>query len=112
MVEQAVANYEGLIFPEPLERLATLRQYSESELRGYRLTLKTSNKPRVSVLIPVYNQLDHTLHCLESIAEHSPSIPYEVVVANDCSTDLTAEVVAKIEGVRLINNSINLNVKN
>ena len=49
-------------------------------------------KPIVSIVIPVYNEFDYTYGCLRSILENSGDIPYEIILADDCSTDLTKEI--------------------
>lgn len=53
----------------------------------------------VSLIIPVYNQLDFTLACLASVQQDSGEIPYELIVVDDASTDRTREVIAQIPGL-------------
>ncbi len=49
------------------------------------------DRPVCSVVIPTYNGLALLESCLASIARHRPrTIPIEVIVADDCSTDATA----------------------
>ena len=49
------------------------------------------DRPVCSVVIPTYNGRSLLETCLASIARHRPaSIPIEVIVADDCSTDATA----------------------
>lgn len=64
--------------------------------------------PLVSIVIPVYNQFDYTYHCLESILRHSGSVSYEILLADDCSTDLTKEIEKIITGIHVIRNQTNL----
>jgi GT2 family glycosyltransferase len=46
-----------------------------------------SHSPFVSVIIPHYNDLDHLVHCLESLRRQSvPRERYEVIVADNNST--------------------------
>jgi len=50
-----------------------------------------AGRPRVSILIPVHNRLDLTRPCLDSVfATAEPSIPSEIIVIDDDSTDGTA----------------------
>lgn len=64
--------------------------------------------PQVSIVIPVYNQFDFTYHCVESIIKNSGDITYEILIGNDCSTDLTTQIEQIIPGVRCITNEKNL----
>jgi len=64
--------------------------------------------PIVSIIIPVYNQFSYTYHCLHSILKNSGNVPYEVIVANDGSTDLTTKIEDVVENVVVINNDQNM----
>ena len=48
--------------------------------------------PKVSIIIPVYNEFEYTYNCLKSILKNSGDVPYEIIVADDCSSDLTVRV--------------------
>ncbi len=50
--------------------------------------------PAISVIIPVYNQLDYTLQCLESIFAAPPASSFEVIVVDDASQDETPSVLS------------------
>ncbi len=71
-------------------------------------SVATSLHPKVSIIVPVYNQFHYTYACLKSIAVNSGEIPYEVLIANDCSTDLTTQLEEIIGGVKVITNEENL----
>ena len=64
--------------------------------------------PQVSIVIPVYNQFEFTYHCVESIIKNSGDITYEILIANDCSTDLTTHIDEILPGVKCITNERNL----
>ena len=65
--------------------------------------------PDVSIILPVYNNLKLTIECLLSIAEHTdPSVSYEVIVADDASSDATAAVMGTVANLRLARNPENL----
>ncbi len=72
------------------------------------LEIVASEAPQVSVIIPVYNNIAHTLHCLKSISQVGARTPYEVIVVDDCSSDETQAVLAHCRGVRVVKNEKNL----
>jgi glycosyltransferase involved in cell wall biosynthesis len=53
-------------------------------------------KPRISVLVPTYNQAHFILECIESIRAQHIDFPIEILVGDDASTDDTADVVQRI----------------
>lgn len=62
-----------------------------------------SEKIFVSIIVPAYNEEDHIAKCLDSLLSLDyPKDEYEIIVANDGSTDKTAEIVEKFP-VKLIN---------
>lgn len=72
------------------------------------LEIAAAEAPQVSVVIPVYNNIAHTLHCLKSIAAVGARTPFEVIVVDDCSSDETQAVLAHCRGVRVLKNEKNL----
>ena len=58
-----------------------------------------SGAPRASIIIPVYNNLLYTLTCIVSVLESAPAVAFEIIVADDCSTDGTAEIISLIGGL-------------
>jgi len=47
----------------------------------------------VSIIIPVFNQLEYTHACLASLQTVEEQAPFEVIIVDDCSTDATADDV-------------------
>lgn len=88
--------------------LALLSLDDIAELEKNPLVVPTSNSPRVSIIIPVYNQFAYTYNCIKAIAEHSGDISYEVIVADDCSTDKVKKLSEFIKGIRIYRNEKNL----
>lgn len=66
------------------------------------------HEPEVTVLVPTYGNLAVTLNCLQSIAEHPPSVPYEVLVIEDASGDPGMQVLSRVKGLRYEVNPENL----
>lgn len=92
---------KSLVAEEPqTEQLATTKSV---------IVLPKSDRPTVSIIIPVYNQLQYTLQCLQALVNHLQATTLiEVIVINDCSQDKTEETLSEIEGLILINNNQNL----
>jgi len=69
----------------------------------------TSKSPDVSVIIPVFNQIHYTLACLISLFESQPNSDFEVIIADDCSTDETSTIFSKFsDRIRVIRTPGNL----
>lgn len=66
------------------------------------------DRPRVSVIIPVYNQLHFTAACLQSISHANTATSFEVIVVDDASADDTARWLKRCRGIRALNNPENL----
>ncbi|ASK97519.1 glycosyltransferase [Xanthomonas campestris pv. merremiae] len=62
--------------------------------------LPHSPTPRVTVVIPVYNHIAHTLACLRALAAHPPLLSVEIIVVDDGSSDATAEQLPQIAGLQ------------
>jgi GT2 family glycosyltransferase len=61
----------------------------------------------LSVLIPVFNQAELTRACLEALRDHT-SVPFEVVVVDNGSSDGTAELLRAWPGVKTLRLERNL----
>jgi GT2 family glycosyltransferase len=60
----------------------------------------------VSIIIPVFNQLEYTHACLDSLQTEEQT-PFEIIVVDDCSTDKTAEALSKLDGITYLRNESN-----
>lgn len=72
-----------------------------------RLVFPKEDGPLVSIIIPVYNQIHYTYLCLLSILEHTKDVAYEVIIADDVSTDATAQLERYVEHVVICRNETN-----
>ncbi len=72
-----------------------------------RLKFEKVENPMVSIVIPVYNQIHYTYACLLSILEHTKDVSYEVIIADDVSTDATARLSEFAEGLVICRNTTN-----
>lgn len=72
-----------------------------------KLRFERQEHPTVSIVIPVYNQIHYTYACLVSILEHTKDVSYEVLIADDVSTDATARLADFAEGLVICRNKEN-----
>ncbi len=72
------------------------------------LVIPFSADPVVSVIVPTYGQVQLTLMCLASIADHAPAMPIEVIVVDDAWNGADAQCLGQVSGIRLIRNETNL----
>src|SRR5947209_6005261 len=68
------------------------------------LSVPFSADPVVSVIIPTFGQVQFTLRCLASIAEHKPRLPIEVIVVDDAWGGSDVAALGLVEGIQLIRN--------
>src|SRR5205814_7326418 len=64
-------------------------------------------KVEISIIIPVFNQSQFTHACLASLQTIDERSTFEVVVVDDCSTDETAQLVPRMQGVVYLRNERN-----
>jgi hypothetical protein len=72
------------------------------------LSLPTSDRPLVSIIIPAYGKPALTLQCLKSMAAFPPAAPFEVIVTDDASGDPGVDLLREAAGLRLEINPVNL----
>ena len=67
-------------------------------------TRKNPNfEPKVSVVIPAYNEEKNIQECIESVySSNYPKNKIEVIVVDDGSTDGTLKIVKKFKGIKLL----------
>ncbi|QSR86373.1 glycosyltransferase [Candidatus Methylacidiphilum infernorum] len=63
--------------------------------------------PLISIVMSTRNRAELLYQCLQSILAHV-SIPYELIIADNCSTDATAQLLAKVEGIKTFKNEQDL----
>ncbi|GMA60050.1 glycosyltransferase [Alicyclobacillus fastidiosus] len=52
---------------------------------------------KVSVLVTTYNQQEYIAEALNSVLMQEHGYPYEVIIADDCSTDNTAHIIREFQ---------------
>jgi SAM-dependent methyltransferase len=87
---------------EPYRRKYRYRRTYLVETSWEPLSFDAGTTPYVSIVIPVYNKHLYTFSCLKSILNSQPERSYEVIVADDCSTDDTAIMLQAMQGIRVV----------
>ncbi|WP_414444088.1 glycosyltransferase [Burkholderia sp. 22PA0106] len=87
---------------------APLTQSADIDAVLAELRFESVSEPLVSVVIPAYGNLPHTLACLRSIAEYWPAAPIEVIVAEDASGCEQIVRLRDVPGLRFIEHPQNL----
>ncbi len=64
-------------------------------------------KVDVSIIIPVFNQLEYTHACLASLQTVEEQTRFEVIIVDDCSTDGTAKALLQVDGITYLRNERN-----
>ena len=72
------------------------------------LALPACAAPRLSILVPAFNEFTHTVACLLSIAAAPPALPFEVVLADDTSIDPDMARFAEVANLRRLRQKRNV----
>lgn len=76
------------------------------EVRSLATALPHAIDIDVSIIVPVHNKLLHTMGCLRSIMFAGSKYHFEIIVADDGSSDKTEQVIAELSDcIRLVRNS-------
>ncbi len=74
-----------------------------------KLEFQHEDRPLVSIVVPVFNNLRVTLECLLSIQKHTDSrTPFEIIIADDASTDESMAVLSRIPNIVYVRTERNL----
>ena len=118
-VERKKLNYRLMSIFHPIKYFKlTHSEYGRNLIEGefkigdlYRekgkLNFPYVENPKVSIIIPVYNQIHYTYACLVSILENTEGFDYEIIIADDVSTDATKEIDKFVIGLVIARNESN-----
>lgn len=67
-----------------------------------KINFEEEDEPQVSIIIPVHNQFNYTYACLKAIKKNTINVKYEVIVADDCSNDLTTQIQKVAENILVV----------
>ncbi len=83
-----------------------LRKILPDSMYYKKLAVPTFETPKVSIVIPVYNEFDYTYKCIKSIIENVKTVPYEIIIGDDESKDTTKKIKKIIKNIKVnINHS-------
>ncbi len=68
------------------------------------IEFKKEKNPRVSIIIPVYNNYYYTKQCLASIKKNVSNISYEIILADDNSSDETMFIENITKNIKVVKN--------
>lgn len=97
-------NYSGLDFQNYIREII---ESFESQAISDIVFDKFPQNPDVSILIPVYNNIDCTLKCLKSLSMNTIG-SFEVVMVDDASKDDLEEAFKSVRYIKIIKNEKNL----
>ena len=118
---------KGKLLPEDSSRYKQLRKFVQF-LKGKResmpaattlpvitalnvviekLTIPSFDYPTVSIIIPAYNGWRMNYQCISSIIKNTVGVAYEIILADDASTDETAQSTSVIENLVHIRSEAN-----
>lgn len=73
-----------------------------------KIVLPVFDKVTLSIIVPAYNQWEFTYNCIKQIIDNTADVPYEVILADDVSSDETKEAERYIDNLRVSRNAENL----
>lgn len=101
------ANEFNSIFAKHLQN--NLNHNLKNKNDNYKININLNKKDKlVSIIIPVFNQINFTIKCLKSIIKNTPNI-YEIIIVDNGSTDNTFKILSEFgDKIRLLRNVTNL----
>ncbi len=81
-------------------------EFADFLASGSRLSFPAEERPEVSVIVVLFNQAHFTLHCLRTVLAQV-GVSLELILVDNGSTDGTAQLLARLENVRVLRNRQN-----
>ncbi len=70
--------------------------------------LEPADDPVISIVMPLYAGAELTHRALETIRDHTVTVPYEVIIINDGDDPATTALLEQVSGARILENDTNL----
>ena len=85
--------------PPPQEEIASP---GTSDAEVELVAFDSVDSPKVSIIVPAFNQWNSTIRCMKSIRRTMIGVPCEIIIADDGSTDMTVRAGELFIGARLL----------
>ncbi len=76
--------------------------------KASRLTFPRTRNPKISILVPFFNEVSYTVECLGAIIASKPRVSFEVILADDASSDPSLHLLAKIANLKIVRQESNV----
>jgi len=102
LTQQTIARGDATLrqFQEPIDTIAATKLQALLASRR-ELVFPSVAQPRVSVVIPIYNQAHYLYLTLENLRATPTEVPFEVILVDDGSVDATPQVLDRLGNVRM-----------
>lgn len=95
--------------PSPADKILAEVALPDATRESYDIiTFPVFEFPTVSIVLPAYNGWHLTYNCLESIKANTFSVSYEIIIADDASSDETKNIQEYIKNIVVIRQEKNL----
>lgn len=81
--------------------------FEEFMANGDQLSLPNAEKPKLSVILVLWNQAELTFSCLDTLAREF-DVPLEIIIVDNASSDHTESLLERLTGAQIIRNEINI----
>ncbi len=80
----------------------------EAKREAKSISFQTFDCPDATIIVPVFNKVRYTLRCLKALSFQETNYTFEVILADDHSTDATQNLTSLIDGLTYVRNAKNL----
>ncbi|MFO7179596.1 MAG: glycosyltransferase family 2 protein [Pseudomonadota bacterium] len=70
------------------------------------IEIPSSERPRVSIIVPVHGGLSATFACLEALAHTPVKTPFELLLVDDAAEDPVKQLLEAVRGARIAQNAV------